>query len=512
MGRRLLATVLILWSIGCNGPNGNFTEVVSRQTYSISGTISGGTGATVTLSGAASATTTANSSGNYSFTGLANGAYTVTPSKNGYTFSPASQSVTLSGANQTAINFTGTAQTWSISGTISGGAGATVTLSGAASATTTANSSGNYSFTGLANGTYTVTPSNAGFTFSPATQTVTLNGGNATAVNFTATSIYTISGSLSPAPFAAGATVTLSGPVNATTTANGSGNYSFSGLPAGSYTVTPSSQIATFSPTSQNLTISSSSLTGVDFTATSSANIVFFDNFPGTTLSSEWTIISRHGEYSQNETECNIPQQVAVDNGLTITAAAETWTCGDFYPNGTVWHTPSAWPYITGDIQWASFNLAYGTVEIRAQFPSSATDLWPALWMLGQNCQATNPYTGETGVGSCPSLGSTGYAEMDLVECFSGTWCQFNLFNPGEVSSCQVQFPVDTNWHIYTTDWTSSGITEYQDGTPVASCSQNVNASMFLIMQIQTGGIGGTPNNALLPATLGIDYVRVTQP
>jgi hypothetical protein len=35
---------------------------------------------------------------------------------------------------------------------------------------------------------------------------------------------------------------------------------------------------------------------------------------------------------------------------------------------------------------------------------------------------------------------------------------------------------------------------------------------MFLIMQIQTGGNGGTPNNALLPATLAVDYVRVTQP
>jgi len=35
---------------------------------------------------------------------------------------------------------------------------------------------------------------------------------------------------------------------------------------------------------------------------------------------------------------------------------------------------------------------------------------------------------------------------------------------------------------------------------------------MFLIIQIQTGGAGGTPNNGLLPATLLIDYVKVTQP
>jgi hypothetical protein len=60
------------------------------------------------LGGAASATVTADGSGNFSFTGLANGNYTVTPSRSGYTFSPASQSVTVNGANVTSVNFTGT--------------------------------------------------------------------------------------------------------------------------------------------------------------------------------------------------------------------------------------------------------------------------------------------------------------------------------------------------------------------------------------------------------------------
>src|SRR6185503_2747589 len=36
----------------------------------------------------------------------------------------------------------------------------------------------------------------------------------------------------------AGATVSLSGPASASTTADASGNYSFSGIPAGTYTVT----------------------------------------------------------------------------------------------------------------------------------------------------------------------------------------------------------------------------------------------------------------------------------
>jgi hypothetical protein len=162
-------------------------------TYNITGTISGagGNGATVTLSGAATGSVTANASGAYSFTGLANGSYAVTPSKTGFVFTPSSQSATINGANVSGVNFSSTALTYSISGTISGSGGnnATVTLSGAGSGSTTSNSSGTFTFTGRANGTYTVTPSKSGFAFTPANQNVTVNGANVTGVNFTSTAL-----------------------------------------------------------------------------------------------------------------------------------------------------------------------------------------------------------------------------------------------------------------------------------------------------------------------------------
>ena len=86
-------------------------------------------------------------------------------------------------------NSTGNPTSFSIAGTISplaGGNGATLTLSGAASATATADSAGNYTFTGLANGTYTIVPSHAGFTFTPSSQSMTVNGANVAGMNFTA--------------------------------------------------------------------------------------------------------------------------------------------------------------------------------------------------------------------------------------------------------------------------------------------------------------------------------------
>jgi hypothetical protein len=276
----LLAQLALIW--GCSGvvsgTNSN-TPPPPPQTFSISGTIgpTGGSGATVTLSGAASGTAMANSSGAYTFTGLANGTFTLTPSHTGYTFSPATQNVTVNGANVTAPNFTATAQqgqTFSISGTISptaGGSGATVTLSGAASGTTTANSSGAYTFTGLANGTYAVTPSRTGYTFSPTSQNATVNGANVTGANFTATAqqvqTFSISGTISPTAGGGGATVTLSGGANVVTTANSSGAYTFTGLANGTYAVAPSHVGYTFSPATRTATVSSANVSGVNFTA-----------------------------------------------------------------------------------------------------------------------------------------------------------------------------------------------------------------------------------------------------
>jgi hypothetical protein len=100
------------WWLGVYGyAAGNFTVTgtvtMPTATYSISGS-AGTPGATVT---AGSQGATSDASNNYSIAGLANGTYTVTPTKSGCTFSPASTSVTIAGANVSAINFTATCGT-----------------------------------------------------------------------------------------------------------------------------------------------------------------------------------------------------------------------------------------------------------------------------------------------------------------------------------------------------------------------------------------------------------------
>jgi hypothetical protein len=76
--------------------------------------------------------------------------------------------------------------TYSVSGT-AGASSVTVTLSGTADASVTASSSGAFSFSNLTSGSYTLTPSLAGYTFSPVSKSIAITNANVSGVNFTAT-------------------------------------------------------------------------------------------------------------------------------------------------------------------------------------------------------------------------------------------------------------------------------------------------------------------------------------
>lgn len=81
------------------------------STHSISGTISGagGPGATVSYTGPSSGNVTADGSGNFEIDGLGDGDYVVTPTNTGFSFTPSSQNVTVSGADVTGVDFTSAA-------------------------------------------------------------------------------------------------------------------------------------------------------------------------------------------------------------------------------------------------------------------------------------------------------------------------------------------------------------------------------------------------------------------
>lgn len=149
--------------------------------------------------------------------------------------------------------------------------GVTLTLSGQAQASTTSDASGNYSFADLADGNYTITPSRAGYAFTPLSRNVTLSGADVTEQNFSGTQAaagFSVSGRVvtfrGRLPLS-GVAMTLSGDASAVVFTDASGNYSFTGLANGVYAITPSSGASVFLPSKRSVFVRGANSTGKNF-------------------------------------------------------------------------------------------------------------------------------------------------------------------------------------------------------------------------------------------------------
>ncbi len=143
-------------------------------------------------------------------------------------------------------NTTGIGETYTLSGIVTGTDGVTVTLSGQASDIQVVNDGGSYSFMVTEGENYTVTPTKAGYLFTPASKAFN-NVTSDKTQNFTATQkTHTISGIVIGAN--GGVTVTLSGDASDSQVVNNDGSYSFTVIEGGNYAVTPSKIGYTFTP------------------------------------------------------------------------------------------------------------------------------------------------------------------------------------------------------------------------------------------------------------------------
>ncbi len=227
----------------------------------------------VTISTHTGHTTVTDGNGYYAFRNLDAGSYTLTPSKADYTFSPPSRSVGGGPPfHVTGQDFVGTynAPTYSISGRVADGSGSPisgVTVATHAGHTTSTDGNGNYTLSGLPAGGYTVTPSKSSYTFLASRYVMVPP--NATGQDFVGTytpDTFSISGRVTDSGGNPISGVTVATHAGHTTSTDGNGNYTLSGLPAGGYTVTPSKSGYTFSA-SRYVTVPPNA-TGQDFTAT----------------------------------------------------------------------------------------------------------------------------------------------------------------------------------------------------------------------------------------------------
>lgn len=240
---------------------------------SITGSVTGGgmpmAGVTVTDG---SRTATTNASGNYTLSGLRAGAYTLTATLPGWQFNAGfTNPVEVMGSNVTAKNFT--ASGYTLSGSIPAGSVPTapVVTDGVRSATATRSGSNwNYFLSTVPNGQWNVVATSPGVTLTPGnfTNPVTVSNAGRSGLNFSVatTTTFRVSGTVRTGGTPLPGVVVSDGTRSATT--DSLGRYTIVGVPAGTYTLTPTLAGNSFVPASASITVTSADLTGQDFTTT----------------------------------------------------------------------------------------------------------------------------------------------------------------------------------------------------------------------------------------------------
>ncbi len=156
-----------------------------------------------------------------------------------------------------------------------------------------------------------------------------------------------------------------------------------------------------------------------------------------------------------------------------------------------------------------------GKVEARIKLPAGQ-GLWPAFWMLGSTCPEVGwPDCGEIDImeskGSLPMLSSSALHGPG----YSGQtpFANWQRFTTGSI----------TDFHTYAVEWDASSVRWLVDGVPHYQVSGGeINAfgksvlgkSFIVILNMAVGGhFDGNPqSDAIFPATMLVDYVRVYRP
>ncbi|TRX35468.1 family 16 glycosylhydrolase [Flavobacterium sp. ZT3R18] len=217
-------------------------------------------------------------------------------------------------------------------------------------------------------------------------------------------------------------------------------------------------------------------------------------NTDGAPDPSKWNFQTWDPGYVNNELQSYTtrPENTIVQRGLLkIKAIREKYGKGDF---------------TSGRIESnGKFDFTYGKIVIRAKVPTGV-GTWPAVWMLGSN------------------IGSVGWpkcGEIDILESVGKNLNQnhSSLHSEGRSGATPdtgiIKVPnSNTEFHIYTADWTASFIKFYVDDilyyTFINSDKFPFNKNFYLIINLAMGGVWGGPVDPnFTSSTLEVDYIRV---
>jgi beta-glucanase (GH16 family) len=234
--------------------------------------------------------------------------------------------------------------------------------------------------------------------------------------------------------------------------------------------------------------------------------LTFHDEFDGGQLNTSiWNTLPSPDCVINNEKQAYVFDALQVQGGLlTIKIEKRNAPYGDSCPSGK-----KEMNYTSGLISSrGNFSQTYGWFEIRAKLPH-ADGTWPSFWLLP-----------ETPIG--PGGTYSPAAEVDILEHVAhlGNQIFVGMHWNGYGKDHQLwgTQPAIRNllegFHTFALDWQPRQLTFYVDGKPVAEHTGKEVPSVPLYLNIAApvgGDFGGAINDATLPDTFQIDYVRVYQ-
>jgi len=265
--------------------------------------------------------------------------------------------------------------------------------------------------------------------------------------------------------------------------------------------------------------------------------LVWSDEFDGDRLDeSKWTYAADCGGGGNNERQCYVvsPDTVSVKDGVLRLTAIKRKTRGLANP----WAGPTGpmkdGEYASGKIlTQGKFSWRYGRIEARAKVPGGQ-GVWPAIWMMPElSTYGGWPRSGEIDILETVNLG----APCETCEGGKENRIFGTIHFAGDAAgahrqvSHNIAMPASPDgFHVYAVEWSPEAIVWFVDGQPYAEAKaadwkrddKDVVSAPFdqpfhLILNLAFGGRWPEGANAkgideaALPATLEVDWVRVSQ-
>ena len=223
-------------------------------------------------------------------------------------------------------------------------------------------------------------------------------------------------------------------------------------------------------------------------------DLVWADEFNGTTLDAASWIAVDGAVNVNNELEYYTPSDVYLENGSLVLRSQQRVMGGRSYTSGEVRSGTNRTVRIGNAVEW------------RTQTPTGK-GIWPANWLVNTPCN---------GITGC---GGAWPPEIDVME-IRGSMPDDNLMThwwgtyPGQQheTSEYAGVALSSGYHTYRVEWFADSLVWYIDGTQRAKHTSNITVgNLQLVMNTAIGGdFDGSPDGStVFPQYHRLDYVRV---